>query len=132
MIGWNPWAPNGGPPEDDEDPELHDEDPEPEDHRILGPSGRVDPDPSYSKIVYEPDGPLKTERDELGQFLPGTSGAPQTMFRPGHDPRRVPAPFKGPGSMRPSIPFEKFELDHAIADRLRERLDTLTPGPWTG
>lgn len=92
------------------DPELEDD---PEDAPI----------PS-SEVMYHPDGPYKAQRDELGRVLPGSTVNPETMFRPGHSihPSRPQA-----SQELDRAPFPAFEVDHAIGQRLRERLDAPQP-----
>lgn len=151
MIGRRPWTPfeggkgDGGahgepeePHEDDEDDELLGEalpvdgglvaqEPQPADP--LAPPPKVDPE-----YHYHPDGPRAPQRGPRGRILPGSSPSPPHMIRPGGVQLQPDGSFapvsrwthgaRGHAHQeRKRLPFASAEIDHAIADRLRERLD---------
>lgn len=137
MIGrrWNPWdppVPGGEPdPEPDEQAEGwvedHDTGLEPSEDDPEPPLEDPEPGPPpVDAIIYEPDGPLAIQRDDRGRILPGTTLSPPTMFGPkgsgvGMEPPRGNPLTKAERELR-AAPFDGFEIDYALAHRLRESL----------
>lgn len=80
------------------------------------PKVRLGPGDSYEELK-DPNGPLKAVRDAQGRLMPGTSASPATIW----------TPETAPTNHTKRAPFSKNELDWAIADRLRERLDAPEP-----
>ena len=127
----------------DEDEDLLASEPLPLDggtvEHALAPADPLDPPPQHDpEYLYHPAGPRAPARDERGRLLPGTSGAPERMIRPGGVQRQADGSelevsrwsrgARGAAFQeRRRLPFAASEVDHAIADRLRERLDAPEP-----
>src|SRR5688572_18582507 len=91
---------------------------------LNAPPPKVDED-----WLRHPEGPRARAHTEDGKFAPGTSGNPSSMFRPGNP---ISERTHGPGSeyhaakqeaKQRRAPFAQFEIDYAIAERLKERMD---------
>ena len=110
------WTPPPPPPE-----------PEPEELVDATPPEAID-------VVRDPDGPYRCIRDDKGRVVSGVI-APRVLWgrglaHPHHagDPR-----FQDPGPARRvrRDPFEAREIDEAMAERLRQRLDAPDPQALT-